>query len=58
MTPKSLLLLAASGILAGSAAFAQEAPKPEGEKPEARQEVRQEAPQPEAPKPESQEERA
>ena len=54
MTPKSLLMLFASGLLAVSAAFAQEAPKPEGEKPE----VRQEAPQPEAPKPEGQEERA
>jgi hypothetical protein len=54
MTPKALLTLAASGLLAASAAFAQEAPKPEGGKPE----VRQEAPQPEAPKPESQEERA
>jgi hypothetical protein len=47
MTPKSLLVLLAGDLLA---AFAQEAPKPEGEKPE----VRQEAPQPEAPKPESQ----
>jgi hypothetical protein len=54
MTRKSLLILAAGSILAASAAFAQEAPKPEGGKPE----VRQEAPQPEAPKPESQEERA
>jgi hypothetical protein len=57
MTFKSLLILVAGSTLA-AAAFAQEAPKPEGDKPEARQEVRQEAPQPEAPKPESQEERA
>ena len=49
---KSLLLFVAGSTLA-AAAFAQEAPKPEGGKPE----VRQEAPQPEAPKPESQEER-
>ena len=52
MTLKSLLLIVAGSTLAATA-FAQEAPKPEGEKPE----VRQEAPQPEAPKPESQEER-
>jgi hypothetical protein len=57
MTPKSLLLLVAGSMLAATA-FAQEAPKPEGEKPEARQELRQEAPQPDAPKPESREERA
>jgi hypothetical protein len=56
MTLKSLLLIVAGSTLAATA-FAQEAPKPEGEKPEARQEVRQEAPQPEAPKPESREER-
>jgi hypothetical protein len=57
MTPKSLLLPVAGSMLAATA-FAQEAPKPEGEKPEARQELRQEAPQPDAPKPESREERA
>ena len=54
MTRTSLLALLASGMLAAFAAYAQEAPKPEGEKPE----VRQEAPQPEAPKPEGQDERS
>lgn len=54
MTRTLMWMLIASGLLAAPAVFAQEAPKPEGEKPE----VRQEAPQPEAPKPEGQEERA
>lgn len=52
MNRKLVLTLAVSGALAGLAGgvYAQEAPKPEGEKPE----LQQEAPKPETEKPDLQ----